>query len=100
MRVFGIKIAVVPIVTSLRICILDDYKNFHDIKRYVRIKDESDPRFVEFDFAIGHPELFVELILPRDAFAIFCENNNVIHMDKETIKKIDLESKKWRYGDK
>jgi phenol hydroxylase P0 protein len=34
-------------------------------------------QFVEFDFAIGEPELFVEMILTHEAFAEFCRANQV-----------------------
>lgn len=46
-------------------------------RRFVRMTRERDDGFVEFDFAIGEPELFVELILTRAAFAEFCAVNRV-----------------------
>src|SRR3990167_7296361 len=50
---------------------------FDQLTRYVRVRSEPDARFVEFDFAIGHPELFVELVLPHAAFAAFCQQHQV-----------------------
>lgn len=44
---------------------------------YVRVTGRRPDGFVEFDFAIGEPEIFVELILPPAAFAEFCEANAV-----------------------
>jgi phenol hydroxylase P0 protein len=49
-------------------------------KRYVRITGAHDG-FVEFDFAIGDPELNVELILPRTAFDEFCRMNKVMPLE-------------------
>jgi len=49
-------------------------------RRFVRVTDESGP-FVEFDFAIGWPELSVELVLPRAAFDDFCRRNAVTFLD-------------------
>ncbi len=46
-------------------------------RRFVRLQREREDGFVEFDFAIGEPELFVELVLRREAFAEFCATNEV-----------------------
>ncbi|MBD3654947.1 phenol hydroxylase subunit [Marinobacter sp.] len=46
-------------------------------RRFVRITGERADGFVEFDFAVGEPELFVEMILSRPAFDEFCEMNRV-----------------------
>ncbi|MBK6852377.1 MAG: phenol hydroxylase [Burkholderiales bacterium] len=45
--------------------------------RWVRIVDELANGMVEFEFAVGEPELFVEMILPRAAFVDFCEREGV-----------------------
>lgn len=41
-------------------------------RHYVRILGERDGGLVEFEFAVGEPDLVVELIMPRPAFAAFC----------------------------
>ncbi|MBK3869740.1 phenol hydroxylase [Pseudomonas stutzeri] len=46
-------------------------------KRFVRITGSRGAEFVEFDFAIGEPELFVEMILTYEAFIEFCTANVV-----------------------
>ncbi|MBT9498372.1 MAG: phenol hydroxylase [Zoogloea sp.] len=46
-------------------------------RRFVRLSGERPNGFVEFEFAIGEPEIFVEMILPRAAFAEFCSTNLV-----------------------
>ena len=46
-------------------------------RRFVRVTGERGNGFVEFDFAIGEPELCVEMILGREAFAEFCAANRV-----------------------
>lgn len=75
-------------------------KTFNELTRYIRVRSAPEDRFVEFDFAIGHPELFVELVLPQEAFRIFCEHNNVVHMDSDMIRQIDEDMIKWRFGEK
>jgi phenol hydroxylase P0 protein len=49
-------------------------------KRYVRITG-AHRGFVEFDFAIGDPEITVELILPKPAFDEFCRMNKVLLLE-------------------
>lgn len=44
-------------------------------RRFVRITRRRPDGFVEFDFAMGEPELFVELVLPDEAFHAFCAAN-------------------------
>lgn len=68
------------------------------LQRYVRIKDETANGLVEFDFAIGSPDLFAELILPRAAFDEFCIRNQVKFMTEEECEMVDQEMEKWRYG--
>lgn len=75
-------------------------KRFDDLTRYIRVRSAPEDKFVEFDFALGHPELFVELVLPRDAFDIFCKHNNVVHMNSEMIRQVDKDMVKWRFGEK
>ena len=44
-------------------------------RRFVRVTRRRPDGFVEFDFAMGEPELFVELVLPDEAFQAFCAAN-------------------------
>ncbi len=46
-------------------------------QRYVRVIDRRDDGFVEFAFAIGEPDLAVELLMNAEAFAEFCAVNHV-----------------------
>ncbi|MFJ4452996.1 phenol hydroxylase subunit [Pseudomonas sp. NPDC089392] len=73
--------------------------SFEQMPRYVRVRSEPDAAFVEFDFAIGYPDLFVELVLPRSAFASFCTSNRVRHMDAAMAAAVDTDMQKWRYGE-
>jgi phenol hydroxylase P0 protein len=69
-----------------------------DKKKYVRVRNIVRDRFVEFDFAIDDPRLYVELILPKLAFEQFCVNNNVSEMTEEQCELVDQDALKWRYG--
>ncbi|MDO9143331.1 phenol hydroxylase subunit [Rhodoferax sp.] len=49
-----------------------------DIKhKFVRVREVRPDGLVCFEFAIGWPELFVELMLPQPAFDDFCVQNQV-----------------------
>jgi len=73
--------------------------SFEQLVKYVRVRSDEGARFVEFDFAIGDPSLFVELVMPQKAFEHFCLNNKVVHMTAEQTQAIDAEMDKWRYGE-
>lgn len=46
--------------------------------RAVRISQVRPDGFVAFDFAIGEPEIFVEMILRQDDFVAFCREQSVV----------------------
>lgn len=66
--------------------------------KYIRITGDRNAKFVEFDFAINDPTLFVELVLPKQAFEQFCQHNQVIEMTAEQEAYNDAMEDKWRYG--
>ena len=46
-------------------------------RKFVRLVDRRANGLVEFEFSIGDPELFVEMLLPATAFEEFCAVNRV-----------------------
>lgn len=50
-------------------------------KKYVCVLERRADGLVFFEFAIGWPELLVELLLPEPAFAEFCATHRVIRLD-------------------
>ena len=46
-------------------------------RKFVRVIERRADGFVAFEFAIGWPELSVELILPGPAFEAFCVREDV-----------------------
>lgn len=59
----------------------DDAPPAFDLRqRYVRLLQLRPDGFVEFEFAIGEPNLAVELILPADAYRAFCRDNGVTEL--------------------
>ena len=70
-----------------------------ELTRYARIRRVVDDKFIEFDFAIGDPCLYVELVLPKAAFEEFCRHNQVVMMTEEQAQAVDADMAKWRYGE-
>jgi phenol hydroxylase P0 protein len=50
-------------------------------QRFVRVIEQRADGLIAFEFAIGWPELAVELMLPSPAFAAFCAANRVQRLD-------------------
>lgn len=56
-------------------------RQFDAARKYVRVCRQRPDGFIEFEFAIGDPELCVELMLPANAFHEFCLANDVILLE-------------------
>jgi phenol hydroxylase P0 protein len=67
-------------------------------RRYVRFRELDARDYVLFDFAIGDPELCVELTLPLPAYQAFCKANHVTYLTRDEAAAVDFEKSKWRYG--
>lgn len=66
--------------------------------KYVRVTGIRDDKFIEFDFSIDYPEIFVELVLPIEMFQTFCTNNNVKILDAENDTQAEHDRMQWRIG--
>lgn len=51
--------------------------SFDPRKRFIRLVERRADGMVEFEFAVGEPELFVEMLLPQAAFEAFCAAQGV-----------------------
>lgn len=51
-------------------------------KRFVRVLELRPDGLVVFEFAIGWPELAVELVLPSQAFTQFCAHHQAQLLDR------------------
>lgn len=70
---------------------------FDTTRKFVRVIETRDNGMVEFEFAIGEPELFVELLLPQPAFAEFCATNAVTLLGN-AIANPDAEAAQWDWN--
>lgn len=50
---------------------------FDTTARFVRVVDARADGLVEFEFAVGEPQLFVEMVMPRAQFDEFCAAQRV-----------------------
>jgi phenol hydroxylase P0 protein len=64
-------------------------------RRYVRRRQVRTDRFVTFDFAIGEPDLSVELVLPQAAFAAFCDAQQVTWITEAQGAALDQARRRW-----
>lgn len=51
---------------------LQQPEGFDTRARYIRIVQEHANGMVEFEFAVGEPHLYVEMVMPRAEFKDFC----------------------------
>lgn len=71
---------------------------FDPTRKWVRITNVRDDGFVEFEFALGEPEIFVEMILSAASFEEFCAKNQVVAIQKDR-KPAAAEGWDWRMHD-
>lgn len=62
---------------------------------YVRITSRERQGFVEFNFSIGDPTLFLEMILTVRAFEEFCETNQAQLLTREQEQMVDRHESVW-----
>ena len=68
------------------------------MQAYVRVTEIRHDGFIEFEFSLGDPSLYVELVLPQEAYMLFCANNKVQELSLEQEIAIDVDRMKWKYG--
>lgn len=66
-----------------------------DATRYVRVTSRARPGFVEFNFSIADPTLFLEMILPVNAYVEFCRVNQVQFLTPEQEDMVDRSEAVW-----
>lgn len=72
--------------------------NLDTRQRWVRVTGERAGGFIEFDFAIGEPDLTVEMILTPEAFAEFCAANRVQMLEPRDPEARDEEPNDWHWS--
>ena len=66
-----------------------------DTPCFVRVTSRERPGFVEFNFSIGDPTLFLEMILTARAFDEFCKTNRAQFLTPEQENMVDRHEAVW-----
>lgn len=79
---------------------LDEFKrnSAAGSRAHVRVTDPDHHGFVEFQFSLGDPTLYLEMTLPPAAFREFCAAHNATPLSDEQSAAVDAAENKWRYG--
>lgn len=72
--------------------------SFNPSRRLIRVRQLRSDGFVEFDFAIGDAELYVELILPRAAFETFASQPGIERMSEDAAARAFQRQQSYLYG--
>lgn len=67
--------------------------------RTVRVTDPDHHGYVEFQFSLGDPELYLEMTLPRAAFEEFCREHAARVLTPAEGAAVDAGERRWRFGD-
>jgi phenol/toluene 2-monooxygenase (NADH) P0/A0 len=70
-------------------------QGFDPAQRYVRLQQVRADGFVEFEFALGDPDLAVDLILPAAAFRAFCRDHHAQLVSPLEGAAIDGARRRW-----
>jgi len=71
---------------------------FDPAKKFVRIVEIHPNGLVEFEFAVGEPELFVELLMGQAAFDEFCVMHAVTPTQGRLPPKQDDAEQEWDWS--
>lgn len=67
--------------------------------RYVWVTSRARRGYVEFNFAIGDPGLYLEMILPEAAFEEFCRAQAVSFLSARQIEEVARRERRWQNGE-
>jgi phenol hydroxylase P0 protein len=65
----------------------------------VRVTNPDHHGFVAFQFALGDPAIYLEMLLSPAAFEEFCATHSARRLTSAEGQAVDATEKKWRYGD-
>ena len=64
--------------------------------RYVHVTNIDDRGFIEFQFSIGDPNLYLEMMLPPKAFDEFCAEQHAAKLSDEQVAQVRKNEDRWR----
>jgi phenol hydroxylase P0 protein len=66
--------------------------NFDITRKFVRVMRTLPNGLIEFEFAIGDPDVAAELVMPKAAFDEFCAANQVELLTTEKAAPLDADA--------
>lgn len=66
--------------------------SFDITRKFVRVMRTRANGLIEFEFAVGDPDVAVELVMPKAAFDEFCANNQVELLNAAPAVAFDAEA--------
>lgn len=66
--------------------------NFDITRKFVRVMRTLPNGLIEFEFAIGDPDVAAELVMPKAAFDEFCAANRVELLSTEKASPLDADA--------
>lgn len=67
-------------------------------RKFVRLTERRPDGFVEFEFAIGDPELYAEMLLPAAAYESFCQVNDVTFLGPREEGPVEEGAEDWNWN--
>jgi phenol hydroxylase P0 protein len=77
---------------------MSDTPNFNTNLKFVRIIETHTNGLVEFEFAVGEPELFVELLMAQTPFDEFCAMHGVMPTQGRLASTQSPEEQEWDWS--
>lgn len=71
---------------------------FNPDKKFVRVIETHANGLVEFEFAVGEPELFVELMMAQTAFDEFCAMHQVTPTSGPLAQTPNCDTQEWDWS--
>ena len=71
---------------------------FNPNLKFVRIIEQHANGLVEFEFAVGEPELFVELLMAQASFDAFCAMHGVTPTQGRLVVVQSPEEQEWDWS--
>ncbi len=72
---------------------------FDPERKFVRVIEQHANGLVEFEFAVGEPELCAELVLPQAAFSAFCASHQVVFLPARSAPAAEPSDWQWNLRD-
>ena len=64
----------------------------------VRVTNRDHNGYVEFNFSVDDPRIYLEMTLPPAAFAEFCATHKVTELNPAQARAVDASQTAWRFG--